>query len=119
MHYNKMLSKNYALEICNFLVNERVNGIDFDINFRTVGDHKGLHVNLFILRRQFEFNIYNVHHEPVIEYCFGCDVELTKENRLTEISYNTGLELCKECDFRKCSIDDYETETERRKKDEN
>ena len=63
MHYNKKLSKNYAIEICNFLNVERINGIDFDINFRTVGDHKGLHVSLFIFRRQFEINIYNIHHE--------------------------------------------------------
>jgi hypothetical protein len=62
-----MLTKNYAIEICNILNEEENEGIDFNIQFRRKGDHKRLAISLFIGRRQFEFNIYNIHHEPVVK----------------------------------------------------
>ena len=104
MRYNKMLNKNYAIEICNFLNEERqkCSGIDFNFQFRTKGDHKGLAISLFIAKRQFEFNIYNVHHE---KHCFGCGVELTEDNFLEEIYLLTGLEVCRVCDHNGYNID--------------
>jgi hypothetical protein len=97
-----MLTKNYAIEICNFLNEEENEGIDFNIQFRRKGDHKGLAINLFIAKRQFEFNIYNVHHE---KHCFGCGVELTEDNFLEEIYLLTGLEVCRICDHNGYNID--------------
>jgi hypothetical protein len=65
MQYDRVLTKNYAIEICNFLNEEENEGIDFNIQFRRKGDHKGIAIILFVARRQFEFNIYNIHHKEI------------------------------------------------------
>jgi hypothetical protein len=102
MQYDRMLTKNYAIEICNFLNEEDSETIDFNLQFKRKGDHKGIAISLFIARRQFEFNIYNIHHE---KHCFGCGVELTEKNFLTDVYDLTGVEICKRCDHGEYNID--------------
>jgi len=65
MQYDRMLTKNYAIEICNILNKEDNETIDFNLQFKRKGDHKGIAISLFIAKRQFEFNIYNIHHEEI------------------------------------------------------
>ncbi len=96
MQYYKMISKNYMLKVVNFL-NEKWDNdiIYFHFEIKT----KVFSSALVIYKWQFEFNIYN------IKCCFGCGIELTKEDIFEKTHDKTGIKFCKNCDYNKYKID--------------